>query len=171
MDNSFEIYLDLNATAIRTPIPGRHPIVCPFVVKIGETWFPDANYDDFALAVLHQWLHGLEPLLLGEVSSVTLVFMAGPFAMRVAPAEQDRWTIECVQSDTNEVYARAECNCNLVMKEILLAFLAVLARVREAGLSNEGCNALESEWKQRVTALASASGREPAVADDFNVEP
>jgi hypothetical protein len=151
--DTFEIYLDLNENAIRTPIPGRHPIICPFVVQIGETWFPDHDWEDFTLAVLHQWQHKIGPLISGEVSAVTLVFMAGPFEMRVRAAGQNQWAIECVHSDTNHVYARGQCDSNLVCKEILLGLLGTLAWARKAGLSNDGCDALEAELKQNLAFL------------------
>jgi hypothetical protein len=143
---AFRVVANANEQAIRDRSRGKHPIVCPIAIKLGEIWFPHECWDDFALVILDWWIQRVVGLCRGDTTSAKLDFMDGPFEIDVQLAGESSLEIRCLERKASGSTVRATGSCSLAEfeSEIVTAARNVLAGVQKAGMWNEACTKLQA---------------------------
>jgi hypothetical protein len=144
MPDQFRINVQTDAEVIRSRSRGKHPIVCPISVSLGNRYYPHESRDDFALTILESWHQQVADIRRGNTRQVNLLFMDGPFMIRLVPLSAELWTVVCVRRGRgNIVEITGECDPDQVEYEITDALKQILSGVKQAGLWSDGCSELE----------------------------
>ncbi len=67
-------------------------------VRMDDVAFPHEAWTDFAVVVIGWWTEALIKLLDGDLSTQEVRFMDGPYLVRIAPADGDRWQLQFVEA-------------------------------------------------------------------------
>lgn len=95
--------------------------------------FPDDVWNDFALVLLGWWVEALIPLLQGQRCEAELLFMDGPFLVRVERDEAGDCSMEFVDRARDRVVGRGSIQLDELFEQVTRAAKAVLEFSEEEG--------------------------------------
>jgi hypothetical protein len=120
------------------------PLVCPIAIQVGEVWFPEKSWDDFAVVILGWWLEELRTLERTDNGRASLLFMDGPFEVRIFRVKGDLLTIECINRSTRKAVVRSQCSLAEVKHQVHAAASRALQIARNGGKTDGDCARLEA---------------------------
>ena len=69
--------------------------------QFGEKTFPESDWNDFVVVMLCWWLKAVIQMIDGIKENAELLFMDGPFSVRILTQGRDRWRLECIERRKN----------------------------------------------------------------------
>jgi len=116
--------------------------------------FPEAAWSDFVVVILGWWLEALDQLS-NRFGTVDLMFMDGPFVLRVKSADLSTYTIECAKQGLREttVVATGSVDSVKLIAETHRVGTQVVEACDARGWQSSDIDALRTVL-ERVTARA-----------------
>lgn len=112
---------------------GGHNITGIIALQVGDTYFPERDWNDFPVVILRWWLKELLRLWHGKLKtaeSVECLFMDGDYCYRVSE-RGGQWAIECIEGISDgEVVAKAEVDRAAFMEQLLNSAIQTLDACR-----------------------------------------
>jgi hypothetical protein len=65
-------------------------------LRVGNDYFPEIHWNDFAEIIITWWMEGLEKLLNGE-NKQEFLFMDGDFCFFISKTKSKKWSIQCAE--------------------------------------------------------------------------
>ena len=79
-------------------------------LSVGELQFPDSKWTDFVVVVLTWWCSAFSRLLAGQMESIEVRFMEGPYLVEVGPIKQELVHLMLVEAGLKR---RIHCDANV----------------------------------------------------------
>jgi hypothetical protein len=113
-------------------------------LQIGDVYFPDALWNDFAVVVLTSWCQGIVRLLLGA-DSADIPFMDGPFSVNLSRVMGDVWRLSLIETAPKQRMCRQEeIDAEPLIQSALDASALILDKCREQKWWSAEADKLES---------------------------
>ena len=104
---------------------GRGQMFGTIYASLDDHPFPEAQWSDLVVAVLHGWISDLLGLCRTNGDNVRLHFMDGPYALELRRQQSDQYGVACVRlPDATEFVGEG-----LSFREVIDAFTAAAATV------------------------------------------
>jgi hypothetical protein len=139
----FHVSIEPNENQMRKRVEAGRPITCPIHIRIGDTVFPHETWDDFAAVILGWWLQGLDALRRCQSNCVELLFMDGPYEVRVIRNDSADWLVVGVVRGLQErELFRATAAARDVLDAVINAAVQLLTSVKGGSMWDTDCQTL-----------------------------
>ncbi len=93
--------------------------------------FPESQWSDLVLGVLNMWLGNMDNFITKNLEQERLLFMDGPFEIRILRKDKQLLLLSFVKNDTNEEWGTCEVSLSAFIDALLKASAVAVETCRK----------------------------------------
>lgn len=128
--STVNLVLDVSTVSL----DGSGVVTAVIFVDIDGTAFPENRWSDLVAGVIRGWIEKILGLAQGVYIESKLMFLDGPFWLRMTSEQGRDWTIECLSGHSNP---KVECFRHVDLREFALSIISCAERLLDVYTNNQ----------------------------------
>lgn len=115
--------------------------------RFDDFYFPSNDWNDFIFVILNWWIQSLRNLLSNDVVKEELLFMDGPFLVKINYLKDDIFTLFFVKND-HDIINSFEINKELFVRDFLIEVNSLIREFDKTKMKSKDFDELKKNYSK-----------------------